>query len=153
MPVNGFLRTGTMRVWPVVDGLNAKKLFNTFAFNRGKGELSKLADIGRAQDDLLGQKVKQPSSNVKADAPLTANADKADPFGSAAPPLNRWLVTSSVAGVACTLVVGAAMFGSGSRETVQVSQPVHAQCRESMYRSIRRRKARRGKAPQQAFRI
>lgn len=35
-----------------------------------------------------------------------------DPFNPEAPKLNRWLVTGSVAGVACTLVIGTAVFGS-----------------------------------------
>lgn len=112
----------------MVNGLNAKNLFESFRLKRGESELSKLADVGRP-DDMSVPKSEQ--SEINTEPAVIASTKSSDPFGSTAPPLNRWLVTSSVAGVACTLVVGAAMFGPGGTAPVQVAAPVQTILQES----------------------
>ncbi|MEM7429656.1 MAG: peptidoglycan DD-metalloendopeptidase family protein [Pseudomonadota bacterium] len=54
-----------------------------------------------------------------------------DPFNPSSMHVNRWLVSGSIAGVACTLVVGAALFGSMTREPERLSAPVQAILQES----------------------
>ncbi len=71
------------------------------------------------------------SDSVNIAATIAMGREPEDPFSPAVPQLNRWLVSGSVAGVACTLVVGAALFGSMTKQSTQSAAPVQAFLQES----------------------
>ena len=122
MPVSGFQRTGTMRVWSVVNGRNAKKLLRSFGSPREIQGSANKSSVPPAKTDVARPHVRTSPPNP-GDQPTLA-AGSASPFAQATPQLNHWIVAGSVAGVAATVVVGAAIFGSSDRVSMQVAKPV-----------------------------
>ncbi len=129
MSVSGFQRTGTMRVWPVVDGHNAKEL--TGSGDEPRSAVRSLVTIKEKLAETTGDANSGSSAQSSAADTFATGGQANNLFSPTVPQVNRWLVSGSVAGVACTLVVGAALFGSVTRESQRPAAHVQAILQES----------------------